>query len=154
MRFQHLLALAILITAMPVTAQTSDSAAVAQTVATFHAALATGDSAAALSLLAEDVLVLESGGLETRAEYRAHHLPADISFAQALPSTRTPQRIIVSGDVAWVVGTSQTTGTYRERTVNTTGAELIVLTRETAGWRIRAIHWSSRSARPSGGGAR
>jgi ketosteroid isomerase-like protein len=153
LRYRHLFVLALLVAPAPLLAQSSDSAAVARVVTSFHAALAAGDSSAALALLAEDVLVLESGGMETRDEYRAHHLPADIGFARAVPSTRTPARISVRGDVAWVVGTSRTSGTYRDRAVNSSGAELIVLTREPDGWRIRAIHWSSRAARPPASGS-
>jgi ketosteroid isomerase-like protein len=136
-------------TVTPARAQNSDSVAVAQVVAGFHAALASGDSVGALSLLSENVLILESGGMETRSDYRAHHLPADIGYARAVPSDRTVEQITVRGDVAWVVATSRTQGTYRERTVNSAGAELMVLARESSGWRIRAIHWSSRAIRPA-----
>jgi uncharacterized protein (TIGR02246 family) len=132
-------------------AQAPDSAAVAAAVSAYHAALQAGDSAAALDLLAADVLVVESGGVESREQYRAHHLPADMNYAKALPSARESVRVVVHGDVAWAVGTSRTSGTYRDREVNSAGAELMVLTREAAGWRIRAIHWSSRAIRPSGG---
>jgi len=143
--------LAILVFAGAAGAQAPDSMAVAEVVKAFHAALAAGDSSAALSLLADDVVVLESGGSESRSEYREHHLPADIAFAQAVPSAREIIRITVSGDAAWVVGTSRTTGTYRDRPVNSAGAELMILTRHPSGWRIRAIHWSSRTIRQSGG---
>ncbi len=61
----------------------SDSAAAAATVERFHAALAAGDSVGAMALLTPDVLILESGGIETREEFRAHHLPADIAYATA-----------------------------------------------------------------------
>jgi ketosteroid isomerase-like protein len=122
----------------------NDSAAVVAVVTAFHAALAAGDSAAALRLLADDVLVLESGGIETLAEYRSHHLPADIRFAQSVPSARQPVRVVVSGDVAWAAATSRTSGTYQGRTINATGVELMVLARRGGAWRIQAIHWSSR----------
>ena len=43
----------------------------------FHEALAKGDSTTALSLLAEDVVIYEAGGVETsRDEYRSQHLAA------------------------------------------------------------------------------
>jgi ketosteroid isomerase-like protein len=132
-------------------AQNADSVAVARAVEAFHAALASGDSAGALALLSEDVLILESGGMETKADYRAGHLPADIAYARAVLSKRSAARITVLGDAAWVAGTSRTSGTYREREVNSAGAELIVLTRGASGWRIRAIHWSSRNVRPQPG---
>lgn len=132
---------------LPAVAQTGDQAAVAATVQAFHEALARGDSAAVLRLLAPDALILESGGLETKDDYRGHHLPGDIAFARAVPSDRKAPTVVVAGDVAWVVGTSRTTGTFRDRTINSAGAELVVLTRAPDGWVIRAIHWSSRTIR-------
>lgn len=121
--------------------------AVVDVVRAFHDAIAQGDSLAALRLLAEDALILESGGLETRSDFRSHHLPADITFARAVPVQRADPVVTVVGDVAWVVSTSRTTGTLRDRPINSAGAELVVLTRAPAGWQIRAIHWSSRTIR-------
>ncbi|HYR10175.1 MAG TPA: DUF4440 domain-containing protein, partial [Longimicrobium sp.] len=126
----------------------SDSAAAAAVVEQFHRALAAGDSAAALALLAPEATILESGGVETRTEYRGHHLPGDIEFARAVRSERGPVRVTVRGDVAWTVSTSTTQGEFRGRQINSSGAELMVLTRTTSGWRISAIHWSSRARRP------
>lgn len=131
--------------ALPSLAATrDDSAAVAAVVARFHASLAAGDSAAALALLATDAVVVESGEVESREQYRSHHLPADIGFARAMRSERGPVRVTVRGDAAWTVATSATRGTYRGRAVNADGAEVMVLTRTSDGWRIAAIHWSSR----------
>lgn len=124
-----------------------DSAAVARTVASFHAALASGDSTSALALLADSVLVLESGELETRAEYRAKHLAADIEFSRAVHSERRTVRVTVMGDAAWMVATSDTRGSFRGNEINSAGAELMVLARGPAGWRITAIHWSSHRRR-------
>jgi ketosteroid isomerase-like protein len=95
-------------------------------------------------------VVLESGGAESRDEYRSHHLAADMEFARAVREARSPLRVAVRGDAAWVSSTSTASGTFRGRPVNSTAAELMVLTREATGWRIRAIHWSSRSRRPAG----
>jgi ketosteroid isomerase-like protein len=125
----------------------SDSAQVAAAVDAYHHALAAGDSAVALSLLEEDAVILESGGIESRAEYRGHHLPGDIAFARAVKNERGPVRIRVEGDVAWASSTSVTQGEYRGRAINSAGAELMVLTRTADGWRIVAIHWSSRARR-------
>jgi ketosteroid isomerase-like protein len=122
-----------------------DSAAVAEAIERFHQALAKGDSAAALMLLGEDAIVVESGSIESRQEYRSHHLPADVAFARAVKERRSPVRLNVRGDVAWATATSTTRGDYRGRKVNSTGAELMVLTRAGPGWKINAIHWSSRN---------
>ena len=129
-------------------ATVSDSSSVAAAVVAYHRALATGDSAAALSLLTEDALILESGGIETRAEYRSHHLPSDIEFARAIQATESPVRVKVRGDVAWAASTNIAQGQFRGRPVNSVGAELMGLTRGQAGWKIAAIHWSSRARRP------
>ncbi|MFB3111674.1 MAG: nuclear transport factor 2 family protein, partial [Gemmatimonadales bacterium] len=95
-----------------------------------------------------DLRVLESGTLQTRAEYRSGHLGADIRFASAVPSERGAIHVVVRGDVAWATSTSVTQGEIRGRTIDSTGAELMVLTRGPNGWKIRAIHWSSRSRVP------
>lgn len=147
---RRLLLLPLLLLAARLPAQTApatDSAAVAATVQAFHDALARGDSAAALRLLAPDVVILESGGIETLVEYRAHHLPADIAFARAVPSQRSPLHVVVDGAVAWSSGTSITQGTWNGRPINSAGAELMVLSRAGDQWVIRAIHWSSRTRR-------
>lgn len=120
-----------------------DSAAVAGVAQQYHAALADGDSAAALSLLGDGAVILESGDLETRDEYRTHHLPADIRFARAVPGTRGPVRVFVRSNVAWAASTSSARGAFHGRANDVQGAELMVLTRERDGWKIRAIHWSS-----------
>ena len=144
------LALATLVASVllgrPADAQSSsaDSAAVGGVVASFHAALERGDSAAVIALLAPRAVILESGSAETVAEYRSHHLPADIEFARAVPGVRTPLRITVRGDVAWAAATGTTQGEFKGRAVNSASAELLVLERVAGAWRITAIHWSSR----------
>lgn len=136
----------------------SDSSEAARAVTRFHAALAAGDSVTALRLLAPDARILESGDAESREEYRRHHLPADITFARAVPSTHTVHGVVVVGDVAWVSSTSESKGTWNGRAVNSVGAELMVLSRDPHAlqaapdgaprWVIRAIHWSSRRGKP------
>jgi ketosteroid isomerase-like protein len=121
----------------------ADSIAVVRTVERFHAALSLGDIATVAALLDSSAVVLESGEYETRSDYLHHHLPADIGFARAVPSTRQVRRVAQRGSAAWVVSTSRASGTFNGRPVNSDGAELMVLTRTTAGWRIAAIHWSS-----------
>ena len=122
---------------------TADSSAVTATVVKFHAALAAGDSTAALALLADDVVILESGGVESRADYRSHHLRSDIQYEQAVKIERGPIRVRIHGDVAWTSGTSQAQGEMSGRPVNSRSAELMVMVRTLGGWKISAIHWSS-----------
>lgn len=136
-------------TSVSTTSGPSDSSEVVDALARFHAALAAGDSAAAIRLLASDALIIEGGDVQTRADYQAHHLPADIAYARAVPSTRTVTKVVMRGEMASVTTTSATQGTYRERPVNSVGAELAVLVRApTVGWQIQSIHWSSHAKRP------
>jgi len=120
-----------------------DSTAVAMAVERYHRALGAGDSVAALSLLADDAVILESGDIETREEYRAHHLGADMAFARAVRGTREPVRVVVRSNVAWALSSSTARGTFRGRSIDSQGAELMVLIRDRGGWKIHAIHWSS-----------
>ena len=113
------------------------------TVDAFHDALRRGDGPAAMKLLAPDAIILEGGGIETRAEYESHHLAADMEFAKAVPSARSDVRVQLDGNTAWLTSASRTQGTFKERPINSRGAELMVLTKTPDGWRIRAIHWSS-----------
>lgn len=123
----------------------SDSAAVVEVIERYHAALAQADTATAMALLAPDAIILESGGMETREEYRSHHLPADMAFARAVPRQRSSIEVRVHGNTAWAASTSVVRGTFRDREIDSRGAELMVLRRSPGGWLIEAIHWSSRS---------
>lgn len=137
-------ALGVALIVSPVAAQTP-SADVQKVVDTFHAGLKAGDTAGVMALLAPDVLLLEAGGIETRAEYEAKHLPADVEFEKAVTTSFKPYRVTVVGDAAWAVNTSEYKGTFKDRPVDSVGVELMVLSKDAAGWKIRAIHWSGRS---------
>lgn len=120
---------------------------VADVVSRFHTALASGDSTTALTLLADDVTILESGGVEDKEHYRSGHLAGDMRFAAAVPRQRSDIDVTISGDVAWATSTSTSQGRMGDREINSRGAELMVLSRTGETWLIRAIHWSSRSIR-------
>ncbi len=131
----------------PIAAQATDSAAVAEAVDRFHKALATADTATVEALLHARATVLETGGVETRAEYIGGHMRGDMAFAQAVPRERSDIRVTVMGNTAWAVSTSVTTGRYRDRDIDSQGAELMVLVKEGGQWKIAAVHWSSRARR-------
>lgn len=141
-----LVSVLMLAAASSVEAQTDRDEVVAA-VDAYHTALASGDSTAALRLLADDVTILESGGVETKAEYRSGHLRGDMAFAQAVPRERGSIQVRVVDDVAWAWSTSVTQGRMGERDIDAQGAELMVLQRVGDDWRIKAIHWSSRPRR-------
>lgn len=120
-----------------------------EVVRAFHAALAAGDSSRALAMLAPGVVIYESGGVEaSRDEYRSHHLGADMTFASATTREVTHQAMREAGQVAWVISQTATTGTFRDRDINSLGTETMILERTAERWHITHIHWSSRRQRP------
>lgn len=128
---------------------TADAEAIENTVNAYHEALKNRDSAAAVALLSEQVIVLESGYIENHEEYLGHHLGADMEFSSGVPGKRTVKHVEVNGNAGWVIATSTAKGTFRERDINSAGVELIVVTRTSrdAPWKIKAIHWSSRKVK-------
>ena len=132
----------------PVDVASAVAATPSRVVEQFHAALAAGDTSAVATLLDTGAIILESGELETRAEYLAHHLAADIEFTRAVNAVRQLRHAEERDGIAWVASTSRAAGQFDVRAVDSDGAELIVLARSVAGWRIVAIHWSSHRHRP------
>lgn len=126
-----------------VSCRAADSTAVVRVANRFRQMLSTGDTAGLGALLAPDLKVAEGGSVENRKEYLSHHLSADIEFAKAVKDERTSFHYSCEGNVAWLVSTSTSTGTFGGRDINSVGAELMVLSRTPMGWKIRAIHWSS-----------
>ena len=112
----------------------------------FSKAMQVGDLKSAASHLAEDVVILESGGIEkSRAEYLEHHAPADAAFlkdAHVQPVTRYAK---AAGDLAWIASESEVHVNKSGKTTVLLSTETMVLKREGAIWRIAHIHWSSRS---------
>ena len=100
-----------------------------------------GDTNAVMHLIAPDAVFVESGKIETRAEYEANHLPADIEFESKVKAERGPLRVTFDGrDTAWVISTAEYDEGNPEKYINT---QLMVLTHDTGDWRIRSISWSS-----------
>ena len=97
-----------------------------------------------MSVIAPDAVFLESGKLETRAEYETNHLPADISFEKEVNGKRHPMQVTFKDDAAWVIAITDYAGTFEGDPVDFISAQLVVLTRDAGTWRIRSIHWSSR----------
>jgi ketosteroid isomerase-like protein len=125
-------------------APTHTDAEVAAVFESFYGAVKRGDAKAAMSVIAPDAMFVESGKLETRAEYEMNHLPADIDFEKQVTGKRDPLRITFAGDTAWVIATTTYDGTFEGAPVSFVSAQLMVLTKDADAWKIRSIHWSSR----------
>jgi ketosteroid isomerase-like protein len=123
---------------------TADSAAVLAAAERFRQAITAGDQAAAEAVLLPEAVILESGGRETRSEYLSHHFVSDGAFLKAVTREPVTRSVQIAGDAAWISSVNRMHGNYRDRMVDVNSAELLVLRRTPAGWRVAAVHWSSR----------
>lgn len=146
-RANHLLLSCFLVTVLVAQIVAAEPVHVAiETVQRFHAALAEQDRDEVLALLAEDVLIFESGGAEfSREEYAGHHLGADMKFSAATNREITEQQTGLEGETAWVLTRSATVGIFRGNEIDVRGVETMMLRDTEEGWKIFHIHWSSRS---------
>ncbi len=117
-----------------------------ETVAAFHKALTDGKGDDALALLVAEASIFESGHVETRDEYAAGHLAGDMAFSATTNREILDQQVATVGDAAWVTTRSRTTGAFRDKPVDMTGAETMVLQHTKDGWRIVHVHWSAQRA--------
>lgn len=112
----------------------------------FSTALQAGDLDTAGGLLAEDVLILESGGAErSRAEYLQHHAISDAEFLKTAHVQRLRRTARVEGGIAWIGTESEIHTTDDGQPLALLSTETMVLRETPAGWRIVHIHWSSRT---------
>jgi ketosteroid isomerase-like protein len=125
------------------TAAPQDADAMA-TLDSFWGAIRRADAAAAMTYIAADAVFIESGRLETRAEYESNHLPADIAFEAQVKGQQASRQVTVQDEAAWIVTQTTYDGTFDGSPVNFVSAQLALLTRQDGRWQIRAIHWSSR----------
>ena len=134
-------------------APAADSAGVTATIEGFYAAIKKGDPAAAMSFIASDAVFVESGKLETRAQYEMNHLPNDIEFESQVTGKRRPMDIKFQGDTAWVIAETEYAGTFDGDPVDFVSSQLAVLTRDAGRWTIRSIHWSCSAQKSGAAGA-
>ena len=107
-------------------------------------AIAIGDVNSLRMVLAPDVLIFESGGVESSlAEYEGHHMPADMAFMKAMRREIISQQVIDSGDAATVVTRSRVYGIYKEKEVDLNSTETLVMKKLDGQWKVVHIHWSS-----------
>ena len=108
----------------------------------FADALAAGDLDTVKSLLAEDVIVLESGGVEaSRDEYFAHHAAADAKYLADATQTITRRVAKSEGGTVWIATESTLAKPNQAPGKNT---ETLVLAKRQGDWKIVHIHWSNR----------
>jgi uncharacterized protein (TIGR02246 family) len=111
----------------------------------FSAALQAADFQRVSDLLADDVLILESGGAErSREEYLGHHAIADALFLKAAHVAVKRRTARVEGPFAWVGTESELHATQDGKPMSLLSTETMILKKAGNDWRIVHIHWSSR----------
>jgi len=119
------------------------NSAAGKVVKQFHHALRNGDKVLARSLLADDVIIFEGGGVERSAdEYAQHHMIADMKFLKGLKIKVIEHQVIISEGMATSISRSHSKGEYKGKKINRTGMESIVLKKINGSWKIVRIHWS------------
>jgi ketosteroid isomerase-like protein len=119
-----------------------------EVVGDYHAALAGGNAAKALSLLSPSVQIYESGYAEkSKDDYAGHHLPADMAFAKTVSRKVVEGSERIAGDLAVVMQQTDTRGTHNGAPIHLLGTETAVLEKKGDGWVITHFHWSSRKAK-------
>lgn len=109
----------------------------------FHHALQSGDKVLARSLLADDVIIFEGGGVERSAnEYAQHHMLADMKYLKGLNIKLIEHQVIVVEGMATSISRSHSKGEYKGKKIDRTGMESIVLKKINGSWKIVRIHWS------------
>ena len=147
-RFAHALLLLITGITLSVTAQTNPVGAADHPAAVAAAqlghAIAEGDVEQLKILLAPDILIFESGNVESSlAEYESHHMQSDMAFMKTMNVEVESRRVFDSGDTAVVVTHSRIHGIYKEQELDLSSTETLVMKNMGGRWKIVHIHWSS-----------
>ena len=115
-----------------------------QVAADLTQAIKSGDVEHLKSLLAPDVLIFESGNVESSlAEYESHHMQSDIAFMSGMSIEVMSRRVIDAGATAIVVTQSRISGIYKDKENDLSSTETLVLENLNGQWKIVHIHWSS-----------
>lgn len=115
-----------------------------QVAASLNRAIRSGDVELLKSLIAADVLIFESGNVESSlAEYESHHMQSDMAFMSTMEIEVISRHVIDAGSMATVVTRSRIHGVYKEKEIELTSTETLVLENQDGDWKVIHIHWSS-----------
>lgn len=117
----------------------------AQTADALHGALVAGDHDLVTRLLAEDVVILESGHAQkSRAEYMSGHMISDMKFLAGIDREVLDRSASEAGDLAWVITHTRMTGVWNDNPVDFQSREMLVMRRDGSNWQITLIHWGDK----------
>ena len=109
----------------------------------FNKALNAGDAEAVGKILAEDVVILESGHAQkSRAEYMNGHMKSDMAFLPHITTTLLDRQTSQAGDLAWIISHVSMKGEYKDKTIDIISREMLVMKHNGHDWQITMVHWS------------
>ena len=110
-----------------------------------HEALNDGNKDDIFEVLAPDVLIYESGGVESsREEYASHHMHSDMRFMASMTREVISRKVTQEGGLAVVTTQSRISGSYDGKDLDLNSTETLMMTKKENGWQISHIHWSSK----------
>ena len=71
-------------------------------------------------------------------------MSADIAFMKAMNSELISRRVIEAGDSAIVMTQSRLTGEYKDKEMDLSSTETLVMEKMDGHWKFVHIHWSSK----------
>ncbi len=115
----------------------------------FHKSLRTNQPDKVMAILSADAVIYEQGFAEvSRDEWLRKQLGNAIAFARDTERRVVRRQAGESGNMAWVISTTQTTIDVPDRKVVLDGAETAILRLEGGDWKIVHLHWSAHEAAP------
>ncbi|MSO71870.1 MAG: hypothetical protein EXQ88_07685 [Alphaproteobacteria bacterium] len=126
-------------------ATAQDARTPAGTVDSFHKALAIGNAAGVLALLARELVVYEYGLVDPTIEaYAFKHRPLDMDYAAQTEWALESRRAGGGGEWYWVLSTYRVTGADKAgQAIDQSTLETVLLRRMGDSFRIVHFHWSS-----------
>ena len=70
-------------------------------------------------------------------------MKSDIAFLSAMNSEVRSRHVFHSGDMATVITRSRIHGTYKEKELDLSSTETLVMKNDHGQWKVIHIHWSS-----------
>ncbi len=110
----------------------------------FSDALEVGNRDHAIASLAPDLIVVEDGVEESRADYVGGHLAADIAYQKSVKTVLLERSVVNDSPTqARIVSKLRMVGNRSDKMIDTFVDETAVLTKRPDGWKIQRLEWVS-----------
>lgn len=112
--------------------------------ASMSSAIGSGNTDELKRLLDQNVVIFESGNVESSlAEYESHHMKSDIAFMAAMNVELISREVIDAGDSAAVISRSRIRGQFKGKEIDLVNTETLVIQKRNREWKVVHVHWSS-----------